>query len=281
MPELPEVETVCAGLRNSVLGHTIENVTLNRPDLRIPFPKNFNKQVQNQKIDTVTRRAKYILMNLNGGQTIAIHLGMSGWMTILNADDEYMPQKHDHMIITCKNGAKMILNDARRFGMVFLVDTANMNAHSAFAHLGPEPLGNEFSGPVLKEKLRGRITSVKQAIMDQRIVVGVGNIYACEALYRSGISPKKKSKDVTKAACDRLVANIRYVLNEAITAGGSSLKDYRRINGELGYFQHNFSVYDREYEKCTDCDCDFEKTKGIRRIVQSGRSTFFCPQKQK
>lgn len=281
MPELPEVETVCAGLRAQVSGQVIDKIILNRPNLRIPFPEDFERRVAGKAIQTITRRAKYILLNLDDGQVIAIHLGMSGRITILDQRDPDTRQKHDHMIIHFKNGSRIVLNDARRFGMVFLFDQDNMASHEAFRHLGPEPLSNEFSGPVLKEKLGTRSTPVKQAIMDQRIVVGVGNIYACEALFIAGISPQKPSNKMTATMTEKLAGAIREVLNRAIKAGGSSLKDYRRISGELGYFQHQFSVYDKENQKCLGCDCDFEKTKGVKRIVQSGRSTFFCPVKQR
>ncbi len=281
MPELPEVETVCAGLREQVTGLEIVQVTLNRPDLRVPFPDDFQKHIGGRKVVSVRRRAKYILLCLDDRQIIAIHLGMSGRITIIRADDPYVPQAHDHMILDMTNGVRVVLYDARRFGMVLLFHEDDMDSHPAFRNLGPEPLGNEFSGPFLKNILKGRATPVKQAIMDQRIVVGVGNIYACEALFMAGISPKKKSKDITLPMAQRLVDSIRDVLGRAIEAGGSSLRDYRRINGELGYFQHSFSVYDRENQPCPNCDCDAENTKGIRRIVQSGRSTFYCPVKQK
>lgn len=281
MPELPEVETVCAGLREHVAGLEIARVITHRPDLRVPFPADFQDRVGGKRIAAVRRRAKYILLCLDDRQIMAIHLGMSGRITISGAQEAYIPQLHDHMILEFTNGGRIVLNDARRFGMVVLFHEDDMDAQPAFRSLGPEPLGNEFSGPFLKEVLKGRVTPVKQAIMDQRIVVGVGNIYACEALFMAGISPKKKAKDITLPMAQRLVDCIRDVLSRAIEAGGSSLKDYRRINGELGYFQHSFSVYDRENQPCPDCDCDTQKTKGVRRIVQSGRSTFYCPVKQK
>jgi formamidopyrimidine-DNA glycosylase len=281
MPELPEVETVCAGLRQAVVGQVIQKVILNRPDLRVPFPDNFQKQVAGCTITAVTRRAKYIVLHLDDGQIISIHLGMSGRMTIGAADALYEPATHDHMIIRFKNGSYIVLNDARRFGMVFLLREEDMAQHPAFKHLGPEPLGNEFSAPVLREKLKNKAQAIKVAIMDQRVVVGVGNIYACEALFRAGIHPQAKASTVRGEKSERLTREIKTVLQEAIAAGGSTLKDYVQTNGELGYFQHNFAVYDREGCPCATCGCDVAKTGGVKRIVQAGRSTFYCPQSQK
>lgn len=281
MPELPEVETVCEGLRQNVLNHEIANVVLNRKNLRIPFPEKLAEKLCGKKITRVNRRAKYILILFDDGQCLAIHLGMSGRITIFGKHEDYEPQKHDHMILEFTIGYRVVLNDARRFGMVFLLSYDQLDTHKAFAHLGPEPLGNDFSAPVLKQALKPKASAIKIAIMDQRVVVGVGNIYACEALYRSGINPTEKANRVSSAKTEILVSNIRAVLSEAIKAGGSSLKDHQKTDGTLGYFQHNFSVYDREGQACPDCDCNLKKTGGIKRIVQGGRSTFYCEVKQR
>ena len=280
MPELPEVETVCEGLRRSVLDEKIQTVTLNRPDLRIPFPKNMRERLKGHKVKSISRRAKYIIAHFGNSLVLAIHLGMSGRLMILGAAEEYKKQTHDHMVIKMESGKAVVFNDPRRFGMVYLLHEDDLDTHKAFKHLGPEPLGNDFSAPVLKEKLKNKKSAIKTAIMDQRVVVGVGNIYACEALYRSGIHPNRPANTIKGKRADKLVQEIRNVLGEAIAAGGSSLKDYRHTDGELGYFQHRFSVYGREKEKCPACDCDNKKTEGVRRIVQSGRSTFYCPVKQ-
>jgi formamidopyrimidine-DNA glycosylase len=281
MPELPEVETVMRGLEPVLTGQMIKVVTKRRKDLRIPFPARMKQRLEGRKVTGLRRRAKYILVSLDDGQVLVIHLGMSGRVSIVPPKQDYIPEKHDHLILELKNGARIVYNDPRRFGMVFMVSEEDLPTHLAFNHLGPEPLGNEFSGPILAERLKDKKTSIKQALLDQRIVVGVGNIYACEALYRSGISPAKRAGLIKGKQSEELVKAIRTVLNKAIKAGGSTLKDYRHADGELGYFQHQFSVYDCEKEACPACDCDIKKTGGIKRIVQSGRSTFYCPRKQK
>ena len=281
MPELPEVETVMRGLSPVILNGTIASVTLNCKDLRIPFNRGFKKDLEGQKVLSLFRRAKYILIELNNQKLLAIHLGMSGRVTMLSKQDKYEPQKHDHVIFEMKDGARIIYNDPRRFGMMFTFKTDQLETHKAFAHLGPEPLSNNFSGAYLKEKLKKKQTPIKQAILDQTNVVGVGNIYACEALYMSKISPTKKCSAISRAKYEELAVAIRDVLSKAIKAGGSTLKDFRHADGELGYFQHNFTVYDQVGEACPDCSCDISKTGGIKRIVQSGRSTFYCARQQK
>ena len=284
MPELPEVETVMRGLEPVLTGQVIKVVTKRRKDLRIPFPARLKQRLEGRKVLSLKRRAKYILVHLDDGNALVIHLGMSGGVSIIPAkEDPYSPEKHDHLILELKNGVRIVYNDPRRFGMIFMMaETESSKPHPAFHHLGPEPLGNELvSGPVLAARLKDKKTSIKQALLDQRIVVGVGNIYACEALYRSGISPTKRAGLIKGKQSEELVKAIRTVLNKAIKAGGSTLKDYRHADGELGYFQHQFSVYDCEKEACPACDCDISKTGGIKRIVQSGRSTFYCPRKQK
>ncbi len=279
MPELPEVETVRRGLEAAIKAPAeIAKVDQRRPDLRVPFPKNLKKRLEGHNVTGFGRRAKYLLLYISSGEVLIIHLGMSGRILITKG---HKPEKHDHLIMTFKTGQQVILNDPRRFGMVYLCKEDELEAHKAFAHLGPEPLGNDFNGPVLAARLKGKNTPVKLAILDQKTVVGVGNIYACEALFKAGISPLRKASTIQGARAEKLAASIRDVLTRAIKAGGSSLKDYRQTDGELGYFQHNFKVYDRAGEKCRSCDCDIQRTGGIKRITQSGRSTFYCPRKQK
>ena len=281
MPELPEVETVCSGLRGAFLDKRVSGVILNRPDLRVPFPDNLDGALSGRRVERVDRRAKYILMYLDSGDCLAMHLGMSGRISIVDAGDSYQSDVHDHMIVHFEGGQCFVFNDPRRFGMVFWVEKGVLDRHSAFAHLGPEPLSDDFDGVYLKKRLAGRTSAIKQAIMDQRIVVGVGNIYACEALYRAGINPTVKAGTLSRAKLDNLVMHIKCVLEDAIRSGGSSLKDYRQADGTLGYFQHRFAVYNKEHDPCPDCACDVNRTQGVRRIVQGGRSTFYCPVRQR
>jgi len=282
MPELPEVETVIRGLTPALKGEEIANVQLRRKSLRIPFPPNLKQNLEGQKILHLTRRAKYILIHLMDGNILVIHLGMSGRMTVISAGENYTLQKHDHFIMSMKNGTRVIYNDPRRFGMIFLVSQDNLQSHKVFHHLGPEPLGNEFSALVLAARLRNKKVSIKQALLDQRVVVGVGNIYASEALYLAGINPTKRAELIKGERCERLVKSIRDVLNRAIKAGGSTLKDYRHADGELGYFQHSFTVYDKEGETCSKCRKAGSAARPcIRKIVQSGRSTYYCAKTQK
>lgn len=281
MPELPEVETVMRGLEPVMAGHMITAVQKRRKNLRIPFPSKIEKKLEGRKILSLKRRAKYIQILLDDNNVLVIHLGMSGRISIVQKSVQYKPEKHDHFIVTLGNGVRVVYNDPRRFGMIFIVPEVDLDTHKFFAHLGPEPLGNKFSGSVLAGRLRNKKTSIKQALLDQRIVVGVGNIYACEALYESSIDPQMQAGLIDENKIEDLVKAVRNVLRRAIKAGGSTLKDYRRADGELGYFQHNFKVYDRENLACPDCSCDIKRTGGIKRIVQSGRSTFYCAKKQK
>lgn len=281
MPELPEVETVMRGLSPSLQGNKIAKIKLNRKDLRIPFPLNMQARLKGRLIQSLTRRAKYILINFEGGVILSIHLGMSGRISILPTAQKYTPETHDHMIITLQDGVRVIYNDPRRFGMVFILQQDELQTHKAFCHLGPEPLSNHFSSTYLIDCFKHKKTSIKQALLDQRVVVGVGNIYACEALFESGVSPVKPAHKLKQKEIEKLVVVIRDVLSRAIKSGGSTLKDYRHTNGDLGYFQHNFQVYDRQGQACSGCDCDIQRTKGIQRIIQSSRSTFYCPRKQK
>ncbi|MBI1216115.1 MAG: bifunctional DNA-formamidopyrimidine glycosylase/DNA-(apurinic or apyrimidinic site) lyase [Alphaproteobacteria bacterium] len=280
MPELPEVETVCRGLEKALAGQKIAEVRLNRKGLRIPFPAGL-KRLGGAKILSVGRRAKYILMPLDTGQTVILHLGMSGRMVITPEGAHYAPEKHDHMLLRMKNGTQVTFNDPRRFGLVDITPTNDVEKHRLFSHLGPEPLEKAFDADFLAEKLKGRKTDIKIAIMDQKIVVGVGNIYASEALFRAGIDPRRKAGALKRPEVEKLVAAIRAVLKAAIKAGGSSLRDYVQTDGELGYFQHRWAVYGKEGKPCKGCTCDAAKTGGIHRIVQGARATFFCPVKQK
>ncbi len=279
MPELPEVETVCRGLRKTLVDRKIKSVTLNRDGMRVPFPPAL-KKLAHVKVKSVSRRAKYVLVHLGDGQTLILHLGMSGRLLIFGKKDEYVPSKHDHMVLAFDDGARVVLNDPRRFGLAVLAKTDELENHAFFRALGPEPLGRNFTASSLAEKLQGKKVAIKLAIMDQRVVVGVGNIYASEALFAAHIDPRAAAGTLQPAAVAKLVAEIRAVLKRAIAAGGSSLRDYVQTDGELGYFQHQFAVYDREGQKCKGCTCNIKKTGGVKRITQGGRSTFYCPVRQ-
>jgi len=281
MPELPEVETVMQGLMPFMCDAVIETIDQRRPNLRVPFPDNMKKRLEGRTVVQLYRRAKYIIIVLDDGENLVVHLGMSGRVSIVRDGEAYDIKKHDHLIVTLKGGVRVVYNDPRRFGMIFMVAGDRLNDHPSFKNLGPEPLGNEFSAPSLLARLKGKKASIKQALLDQRVVAGVGNIYACEALFQAGIHPSTEAGKVKGARAEALTHAIRDVLSRAIKAGGSTLKDYRHVNDELGYFQHNFKVYDQESRACCGCDCDIDKTAGVRRIVQSGRSTFYCPRKQK
>lgn len=283
MPELPEVETVRAGLEPVLLGATIAKVDTRRPDLRWPFPPDMGARLTGATVSQLTRRSKYILATLDSDEVWLIHLGMSGRVTIQGAEvgafhQEITPlEKHDHVVIDLKSGARIVYNDPRRFGAMDLIPLADLETHKLLSVLGPEPLGNNFSATYLFNRLKTRKTPIKTALLDQRIVCGLGNIYVCEALWRSGIAPTRHAGAISKLRIERLVTAIRDVLSEAIAAGGSSLRDYRQADGELGYFQHSFAVYDQE-----DADCKTEGCSGIiNRITQSGRSSYYCPKCQR
>ena len=281
MPELPEVETVARGLAATLEGHRIVQVRQNRADLRVPFPKDLPKRLTGRRVTQIGRRAKYILLTLDDGQVLILHLGMSGRFMIRH-DPKAPALAHDHLVLTAEDGTVYVFNDPRRFGLVALTKTAELEAHPLFRDLGPEPLGNAFNAAVLGEALAGRNTPIKSALLDQHVVAGLGNIYVCEALFASGISPRRLAATVKGARAERLVTAIRDVLTKAIAAGGSTLlRDFVHHDGELGYFQQHFVVYDREGKRCPGCDCDVAKTGGIQRIVQAGRSTFYCPRRQR
>lgn len=276
MPELPEVETVCRGLQKVMAGKVLGEIVLKRKDLRGPFPPRL-RRLRHVKILCLERRAKYILAHLQNGETLILHLGMSGRLLI----NPPKAEKHDHVIFIMKGGLRVVFNDPRRFGLLDLAPTEDLSRHKLFRHLGPEPLMPDFSHRYLTQKLAGKKTAVKLAIMDQRLVVGVGNIYASEALFDAKIDPRRAAGSLTSAETSRLVASIQKVLKQAIAAGGSSLRDYMRVDGELGYFQHQWSVYDKNGRACSGCICDIRKTGGIAQIAQGGRSTFYCPVRQK
>ncbi len=272
MPELPEVETVRRGLAPHLEGRRINSVELRRKDLRIPFPKGFAKTLTGARGDHLGRRAKYMLWHLESGQVVIVHLGMSGKFTIAVKGEAWERSKHDHVVIETDKGTRLIYTDHRRFGLMTLVNQSALEAHPYFARMGPEPLGNSFNAAYLSAKLKGKKTPIKAALLDQRVVAGLGNIYVCEALWRARISPRRLGHSVAGARAGRLVPAIKDILTEAIEAGGSSLRDFAHTDGELGYFQHSFDVYDREGAPCARGDGGY-----IRRLVQSGRSTYFCP----
>lgn len=277
MPELPEVETVRRGLLPVMEGKQIMAADVRRPDLRWPFPENMAARLSGKTIVQLRRRSKYILADLSSGETLLIHLGMSGKMTISLGPDHPEILKHDHVVFDMEGGARVAFNDARRFGAMDLCATDQINEHKLIASIGPEPLGNAFHDEYLIERLKGKKMPIKTALLDQRIVAGLGNIYVCEVLLRNKTNPTQPAGQIKPAKIRQMVPIIRDVLNEAIEAGGSSLKDYRQTDGELGYFQHRFRAYGREGEPCLANGC-----KGkIARIVQSGRSTFYCTQCQR
>ena len=277
MPELPEVETVRRGLQPAMEGRVIERAEVNRPDLRWPLPTGMAERLTGKRVLALRRRSKYILADLSSGESLLIHLGMSGRMlvsgvTLGNFFHEHpAPAKHDHVVLHLEGGARVTFNDARRFGAMDLLDTATAETHPLLAEIGPEPLGNAFDATYLAAKLHNRNTPIKAALLDQHLVAGLGNIYVCEVLYRARLAPDTRAGQIADAGA--LVPIIRDVLLEAIEAGGSSLKDYRRTDGELGYFQKAFAVYGREGEPCQTPGC----TSTIARMVQSGRSSFYCP----
>lgn len=277
MPELPEVETVARGLRQPLEGQRLAKVEVRVPALRWPLPKGLAKRLTGRRVLSVGRRAKYLLIQLEGEEVLLAHLGMSGRILMVPKGTETPAEKHDHIVLTTEAGTEIRFNDARRFGMVDLVAADRLDQHKLLAGLGPEPLGNEFSGPVLAAALAGKATPIKAALLDQGVVAGLGNIYVSEALFESGIAPRRLARTVQGERAERLAQAVKSVLNRAIAAGGSSLRDYVQTSGELGYFQHQWKVYGKEGEPCPGCTCG----KGVRRIVQSGRSTFYCALRQR
>jgi len=279
MPELPEVETVMQGLSARLLGRVITRAATNRADMRWPFPSGLAARMSGARVESFRRRAKYILMRLSGGDSVLIHLGMSGRMVIGPMGLNDVPS-HEHLTLETDDGWRVGFVDPRRFGSVHLVPTAAEDAHRLLAGLGPEPLDDGFTASVLSRTLAGRAAPIKAALLDQSCVAGLGNIYVCEALFRAEISPLRTAGQVAGARAARLVPAIKATLLEAIAAGGSSLRDYVRPDGELGYFQHAWKVYGRAGEACERCPGP-PTCPGISRIVQSARSTFYCPRSQR
>jgi formamidopyrimidine-DNA glycosylase len=289
VPELPEVETVRRGLAPVMEGAKIVRVEARRPDLRVPFPPDFVERLTGQTITGLGRRAKYLMADLGSGDVLLMHLGMSGSFRVSLEEEKSQPGNfhhakpaapaHDHVVFHLSSGATVTFNDPRRFGLMLIVPRSELNDHPLMREVGPEPLGNTFDAGLLAAACAGKKTSLKAALLDQTIVAGLGNIYVCEALHRSRLSPRRQASTIAtrkggpNARAAALVDAIKAVLNDAIEAGGSSLRDHRQTNGELGYFQHRFRVYDREGKPCVTEGCDGV----VKRIVQNGRSTFFCP----
>lgn len=282
MPELPEVETVMRGMEGAMRGRSIIKTHVDRRDLRKAIPDDFEMRIDAaHSLKSFIRRGKYIAITVSASEAMILHLGMSGRVRIYIKGKDYEAVKHDHVTWTLDDGTIIAFNDPRRFGMLWLAPSEGWDALPPFDKMGPEPLSNDFSGAALYERLQMRKTPIKVALLDQRVVSGVGNIYACEALYMAGLAPARRSCDVSADEAARLAAAIVDVLGKAIAAGGSTLKDYQHTDGSLGYFQHNFTVYDREGMPCPDCKCDIVKTGGVTRTVQGGRSTYACMMRQK
>jgi formamidopyrimidine-DNA glycosylase len=292
VPELPEVETVRRGLQPVMEGARIVKVEARRPDLRQPLPENFVKRVEGTTVTGLGRRAKYLTADLSSGEVLLMHLGMSGSFRVGHDKKEKSPGEfhhprsaaaaHDHVVFHMSSGATVTFNDPRRFGLMLLVPRAELASHPLMRKVGPEPLGNAFDASLLAAACAGRKTSLKAALLDQTVVAGLGNIYVCEALHRAQLSPRRRASTIATRGKPNVravvvVDAIKAVLHDAIKAGGSSLRDHRQTNGDLGYFQHHFRVYDREGEPCVTPGCNGR----VKRIVQSGRSTFFCPICQK
>ena len=292
MPELPEVETVRRGLQPAMEGSKILKAEARRKDLRFPFQKDFTARLEGQTVTGLGRRAKYLMADLTSGDVLLMHLGMSGSFRVLKGDGKSTPgefhyprsedRAHDHVVFHMSSGSAVIFNDPRRFGYMKIIARNALDAEPLLKGLGPEPLGNEFDAAMLARACAGKSTTLKAALLDQRVVAGLGNIYVCEALYRAHLSPKRQASTLANKKGEptdhakHLVDAIHDVLNQAIKAGGSSLRDHRQTTGELGYFQHSFQVYDREGEKCGK-----DGSGVIRRFTQNGRSTFWCPKCQK
>jgi formamidopyrimidine-DNA glycosylase len=293
MPELPEVETVRRGLQPVMEGAKIVKAEARRKDLRFPFQKDFTARLTGQTVTGLGRRAKYLMADLTSGDVLLMHLGMSGSFRVLQGEKNSTPgefhyprsedRAHDHVVFHMSSGASVVFNDPRRFGYMKIIARHELDDEPLLQGLGPEPLGNEFDADLLARACHNKKTSLKAALLDQRVVAGLGNIYVCEALYRAHLSPRRLAatlatkKGETTDHARRLVEEIHTVLNQAIKAGGSSLRDHRQTSGELGYFQHSFQVYDHEGEKCRTARC----SGTIRRFNQNGRSTFWCPKCQK
>ena len=280
MPELPEVETVRRGLESVLRGRRLVRVSARRADLRIPLPPDLARRLTGRRVESLGRRGKYLLMRTEAGDVLIAHLGMSGRFTVFDPPAPPLAA-HDHVVFVTDAGTEVRFNDRRRFGMMALAEAGAVAGHPLLAGLGPEPLEPGFDGAALATRLEGRSGPIKTVLMNQAVVAGLGNIYVSEALFRAGISPRRKASSLKGRRAARLAEALVRVLEAAIAAGGSSLSDHRRPSGELGYFQHQFAVYGRAGEPCPGCDCALERSGGVRRIVQAGRSTFFCGARQR
>lgn len=283
MPELPEVETVRRGLEPVLVGRTIRHADVRRPDLRWPFPENMKARLEGRRVLALRRRSKYLLADLDSGETLLVHLGMSGRLIVHGYGHEGQrgstveKSRHDHVRLEMDDQRDVVFNDPRRFGMMDLCRTETLHEHRLLCNLGPEPLGNRFGAEYLTQAMKSRRSPMKLALLDQKLVAGLGNIYVCESLWRAGISPRRRSDRLSSKRAGTLAWAIRETLLEAIDSGGSTLRDYRRADGELGGFQDRFAVYDRRGMHCKTVDC----TGKVARITQSGRSTYYCPRCQR
>lgn len=279
MPELPEVETIKEALKKSVQGARIDTVIVKNRKFRIQIPADFEESIKNAIISKIYRRAKYLIFELNNGNSIIWHLGMSGRIKIINTPN-YDIEKHDHIIITT-NKDTLIYNDARRFGLATYSKTASINDCSVFKNIGIDPFDKNLTPEYLLNKLKNKKTPIKIALLDQHIINGIGNIYASEALFEAGISPLRESNSISVEEASLLIESIIKTLTKAIKAGGSTLRDYRKPDGSIGYFQNQHCVYNKEGQRCPNCICNLNSTGGIIRITQDGRSTYYCKTKQK
>ena len=277
MPELPEVETIKNGILPYFLDSAIKKVTVNRIDLRKPVPFNLDKKLRGLCVKDLLRRGKYIAFVFDEKPAIIMHMGMSGRIRIYKRNEAYNPMIHDHVVFQLKNDTRIVYNDPRRFGMVYLSGTKDGQNEPPFSVMGPDPLTPEFTPERLQSAIKNKTQSIKAALLDQRVIAGIGNIYACEALFLAGVLPSRPAGTLNQKEIQILHRAIIEVLNKAIEAGGSTLKDYRQASGELGYFQNHFYVYDRESKTCLQCQSDVSLGYGIKRILQAGRSTFYCP----
>ena len=277
MPELPEVETVRRGMEASVQHKSVKAIQINRYDLRVPVPDDFGQRLTGLSVGALMRRGKYIIMQFQPGNVcVFLHLGMSGRIRIFKAGESYNPRKHDHIVFHMEDSSCFAFEDPRRFGMMYFSSQEHWEKEKPFTLMGPEPLA-DWSGQDLLEKLKNKKANIKAALLDQRVVAGLGNIYVCEALYQAGVNPQREARTINAGEAEKIVESCVDVLGKAIEAGGSTLKDYQLTDGSLGYFQHRFSVYDQEGQSCKNKTCGSD----ILRIVQSGRSTFYCPECQK
>lgn len=278
MPELPEVETIKNAVRNAIDGAVILKITVNNPRLRVTVPDDLPEKAKNAVFTNIYRIAKYIVMDTDKGISLIIHLGMSGKIKLSDSRPEL--QKHDHVVLETSKGF-MVYNDVRRFGVFTYATTAKLSDFCLLKKTGIDPFHRDFDGEWLYRHLKNRSQEIKQALLNQKIIAGIGNIYASEALFSAGIMPTRAASSLKKQECHALAQSIRQTLEKAILAGGSTLKDYQKPDGSLGYFQHMHCVYNKTGQRCPDCTCNPAQTGGIKKIVQNGRSTYFCPTKQK